>query len=84
MLRVGVARVGRLVAPSYSRRLHTAPVLSAIQLNMPSLSPTMEEGTIVKWHKVRLVAMLVMIISRRLVTPCLRGTWCATYRQIRQ
>jgi len=51
MLRVGVARVGRLVAPSYSRRLHTAPVLSAIQLNMPSLSPTMEEGTIVKWHK---------------------------------
>jgi len=51
MLRVGVARVGRLLAPSYSRSLHTTPVLSAIQLNMPSLSPTMEEGTIVKWHK---------------------------------
>jgi len=31
--------------------LGTSSPLSAIQLKMPSLSPTMEEGTIVKWHK---------------------------------
>ena len=78
--------MGRLLAPSYSRSLHTTPVLSAIQLNMPSLSPTMEEGTIVKWHKVRMVVMVVMMVmtvmmvmmvmnlSRPLVTPWRRGT----------
>ena len=34
------------------RHLHTSPSAPAIQLLMPSLSPTMEEGTIVKWLKV--------------------------------
>ena len=31
---------------------HTSSSSPAIQLKMPSLSPTMEEGTIVKWLKV--------------------------------
>jgi pyruvate dehydrogenase complex dihydrolipoamide acetyltransferase long form len=31
--------------------LHTSAVSAAVQLKMPSLSPTMEEGTIVKWLK---------------------------------
>ena len=36
-----------------SRTLHVSRMAAAIQLKMPSLSPTMEEGTIVKWAKVR-------------------------------
>ena len=32
--------------------LHTSAVSAAVQIKMPSLSPTMEEGTIVKWLKV--------------------------------
>ena len=36
-----------------TRALHVSRVAMAIQLKMPSLSPTMEEGTIVKWLKVR-------------------------------
>jgi len=31
--------------------LHTSAVSAAVQIKMPSLSPTMEEGTIVKWLK---------------------------------
>merc|ERR1719370_926130 len=34
-----------------NRALHLSRVFMAIQLKMPSLSPTMEEGTIVKWMK---------------------------------
>jgi len=49
MLRVPLLRgAARLLG---HRALNTSPALSAIQLKMPSLSPTMEEGTIVKWHK---------------------------------
>ena len=36
-----------------SRSLHVSRLAAAVQLKMPSLSPTMEEGTIVKWSKVR-------------------------------
>ena len=32
--------------------LHTSAPAPSIQLNMPSLSPTMADGTIVKWLKV--------------------------------
>ena len=34
------------------RRLSTSARVCAVQLKMPSLSPTMSEGTIVKWLKV--------------------------------
>ncbi len=34
-----------------ARSLHAAAVLNAFELKMPSLSPTMTEGTIVKWAK---------------------------------
>ncbi|GFO01081.1 dihydrolipoamide acetyltransferase component of pyruvate dehydrogenase complex [Plakobranchus ocellatus] len=35
-----------------SRNIVTAPVLyGTIKLDMPSLSPTMEQGNIIKWHK---------------------------------
>ena len=37
-----------------SRSLHVSRLAMALQLKMPSLSPTMEEGTIVKWTKVEL------------------------------
>ena len=40
------------VAHVSSRTLHVSRLAAAIQLKMPSLSPTMEEGTIVKWFKV--------------------------------
>jgi len=51
MLRAQLLRgAARLLGPK-GRALNTSPALSAIQLKMPSLSPTMEEGTIVKWHK---------------------------------
>ena len=43
-------RVGR--AQQASRSLHVSRLAMAVQLKMPSLSPTMEEGTIVKWSKV--------------------------------
>ena len=43
-------RVGR--AQQASRSLHVSRLAMAVQLKMPSLSPTMEEGTIVKWTKV--------------------------------
>jgi len=33
------------------RNLHATSILSAIEVKMPSLSPTMTEGTIVKWMK---------------------------------
>jgi len=33
------------------RQIHVASVLNAIEVKMPSLSPTMTEGTIVKWMK---------------------------------
>eukprot|EP00092_Neocalanus_flemingeri_P010305 GFUD01011102.1.p1 GENE.GFUD01011102.1~~GFUD01011102.1.p1 ORF type:complete len:584 (-),score=260.59 GFUD01011102.1:165-1916(-) len=41
------SQVGRVV----TRALHVSRVATAIELKMPSLSPTMEEGTIVKWLK---------------------------------
>ena len=43
-------RVSR--AQQVSRHLHISRLARAVQLKMPSLSPTMEEGTIVKWTKV--------------------------------
>ena len=48
---VGLGR-GRGIHTSLLCSLHASPQCSALQLKMPSLSPTMEEGTIVKWHKV--------------------------------
>ena len=42
----------RAVGLGRGRGLHTSLQCCALQLKMPSLSPTMEEGTIVKWHKV--------------------------------
>ena len=53
MLRAPLLRGAARVLGPRGRALNTSPALSAIQLKMPSLSPTMEEGTIVKWHKVR-------------------------------
>ena len=44
-------RVGHVSHVS-SRTLHVSRLAAAIQIKMPSLSPTMEEGTIVKWAKV--------------------------------
>ena len=43
-------RVSR--AQQTTRSLHVSRLAMAVQLKMPSLSPTMEEGTIVKWTKV--------------------------------
>jgi len=40
--------LGKTVLPA---NFHSCPALSAIHLKMPSLSPTMTEGTIVKWLK---------------------------------
>lgn len=51
MIRHGLNRGARVLAVSQARNLHTAKCLLAVQLKMPSLSPTMEEGTILKWHK---------------------------------
>jgi len=54
MLRLGAARVSslaRLQDKVATRALHMSRVLGAIRIKMPSLSPTMEEGTIVKWMK---------------------------------
>ena len=53
MLRTPLLRGTARLLGHRGRALNTSPALSAIQLKMPSLSPTMEEGTIVKWHKVR-------------------------------
>ena len=39
-------------AVTCSRSLHVSRLARAVQVKMPSLSPTMEEGTIVKWTKV--------------------------------
>jgi len=42
----------RATASAFSlRTLHTTSIFSAIEVKMPSLSPTMTEGTIVKWMK---------------------------------
>uniref|UniRef100_A0A914VYY6 Dihydrolipoamide acetyltransferase component of pyruvate dehydrogenase complex n=1 Tax=Plectus sambesii TaxID=2011161 RepID=A0A914VYY6_9BILA len=41
----------RALAVSSIRRLHGSAVLTAQAIRMPSLSPTMESGTIVKWVK---------------------------------
>ena len=49
---VSLAGMGRLQTKVANRALHLGRVASAIQIKMPSLSPTMEEGTIVKWMKV--------------------------------
>jgi len=51
MIRHGLRSSVRVLAGSQARNLHTAKCLLAVQLKMPSLSPTMEEGTILKWHK---------------------------------
>ena len=40
------------VPGSAAANIHTSHVVQAVQLKMPSLSPTMTEGTIVKWLKV--------------------------------
>ena len=37
------------------RSLHLTRLATAVEIKMPSLSPTMEEGTIVKWTKVDLM-----------------------------
>jgi len=39
------------VPGSAAANIHTSHVVQAVQLKMPSLSPTMTEGTIVKWLK---------------------------------
>jgi len=44
-------QLSRGFLPAAANNLHTSTVTSAIQLKMPSLSPTMTEGTIVKWLK---------------------------------
>jgi len=54
MLRLGAARVSSLAMLQVkvaTRAFHMSRVLGAIRIKMPSLSPTMEEGTIVKWMK---------------------------------
>jgi len=45
------AHFAHLARAFFPANLHTSRVTSAIQLKMPSLSPTMTEGTIVKWLK---------------------------------
>ncbi|BFZ15837.1 hypothetical protein BsWGS_18875 [Bradybaena similaris] len=46
-----VARVVRY-QPEIKNNIHTnAALFDTIKLNMPSLSPTMDKGNIVKWHK---------------------------------
>jgi hypothetical protein len=46
-------RLGQTAALLGCRRhLSTTARVCAVQLKMPSLSPTMSEGTIVKWLKV--------------------------------
>ena len=47
-----LASLPRVSRHVYSRSLHVSQYAASIQLKMPSLSPTMEEGTIVKWAKV--------------------------------
>ena len=71
-----------------SRSLHVSRLAAAIQLKMPSLSPTMEEGTIVKWAK---VCILFLHVSIMLLWSLLRlrerswplGTWSVRFRQTR-
>lgn len=46
-----VSPLGRAVQVLAARRLQTSLLRPAASIKMPSLSPTMEEGTIVKWHK---------------------------------
>ena len=57
MIRLGanMATLARVRMPDLvaMRALHVSRALAAVQIKMPSLSPTMEEGTIVKWMKVR-------------------------------
>ena len=48
-----------------SRTLHVSRLAAAIQLKMPSLSPTMEEGTIVKWAKVGLMSYPELSVFRQ-------------------
>ncbi|KAL7754361.1 pyridoxine biosynthesis protein [Sorochytrium milnesiophthora] len=38
-------------APALARAFHVSPVHSATELMMPALSPTMTEGTIIRWNK---------------------------------
>ena len=54
MLRLGVsmATLARVPDKVAIRAFHMSRVLGAVKIKMPSLSPTMEEGTIVKWMKV--------------------------------
>jgi len=53
MLRVGTASLASLcrLGQASCRALHLSRTATAIMIKMPSLSPTMEEGTIVKWVK---------------------------------
>jgi len=55
MIRLGanMATLARVRMPDLvaMRALHVSRALAAVQIKMPSLSPTMEEGTIVKWMK---------------------------------
>ena len=45
------------------RALHVSRALAAVQIKMPSLSPTMEEGTIVKWMKVRQIYGKIVLVT---------------------
>ena len=51
---VALATMPRVCQVSHvlNRSLHVSRLAAAINLKMPSLSPTMEEGQIVKWAKV--------------------------------
>ena len=54
MLKLGasMATLARVPDKVAIRAFHMSRVLGAVKIKMPSLSPTMEEGTIVKWMKV--------------------------------
>jgi len=46
-----MATLARIPDKVAIRAIHMSRVLGAVKIKMPSLSPTMEEGTIVKWMK---------------------------------
>jgi len=46
-----MATLARIPDKVATRAIHMSRVLGAVKIKMPSLSPTMEEGTIVKWMK---------------------------------
>ena len=59
-----LATLPRVSRHVYRRSLHLTQYAASIQLKMPSLSPTMEEGTIVKWAKVQYKISINYILTR--------------------